>query len=193
MSVQHVDVLVIGAGISGIGAAYHLQVESPNRTYLILEGRADIGGTWDSVPVPGHPLRQRHAHARFRVQAVERREVDRRRPVDHGVPARDDRRVRHRPTHPLRAPRAPSGVVERDRHVDRRGRPHRRRGRRYGHVHVQLPLDVLGLLLLQGGLHPRVRRARPIRGPDRPSPSVAGRSRLRRQAGRRDRLRVPPR
>ena len=53
MTVQHVDVLVIGAGISGIGAAYHLQVESPNRTYLILEGRADIGGTWDLFRYPG--------------------------------------------------------------------------------------------------------------------------------------------
>jgi cation diffusion facilitator CzcD-associated flavoprotein CzcO len=53
MSMQHVDVLVIGAGISGIGAAYHLQVESPNRTYLILEGRPDIGGTWDLFRYPG--------------------------------------------------------------------------------------------------------------------------------------------
>ena len=50
---QHVDVLVIGAGISGIGAAYHLQVESPNRTYLVLEGRPDIGGTWDLFRYPG--------------------------------------------------------------------------------------------------------------------------------------------
>ncbi len=53
VTVQHVDVLVIGAGISGIGAAYHLQVESPNRTYLILEGRPDIGGTWDLFRYPG--------------------------------------------------------------------------------------------------------------------------------------------
>ena len=53
MSSQHVDVLVIGAGISGIGAAYHLQVESPNRTYLVLEGRSDIGGTWDLFRYPG--------------------------------------------------------------------------------------------------------------------------------------------
>lgn len=50
---EHVDVLVIGAGISGIGAAYHLQVESPDRTYLVLEGRADIGGTWDLFRYPG--------------------------------------------------------------------------------------------------------------------------------------------
>jgi monooxygenase len=53
MTAQHVDVLVIGAGISGIGAAYHLQTESPNRTYLILEGRSDIGGTWDLFRYPG--------------------------------------------------------------------------------------------------------------------------------------------
>jgi monooxygenase len=53
MSNQHVDVLVIGAGISGIGAAYHLQVESPDRTYLVLEGRSDIGGTWDLFRYPG--------------------------------------------------------------------------------------------------------------------------------------------
>ena len=53
VTIPHVDVLVIGAGISGIGAAYHLQVESPNRTYLILEGRADIGGTWDLFRYPG--------------------------------------------------------------------------------------------------------------------------------------------
>jgi monooxygenase len=53
MDTTYVDVLVIGAGISGIGAAYHLQVESPDRTYLILEGRADIGGTWDLFRYPG--------------------------------------------------------------------------------------------------------------------------------------------
>ncbi len=53
MSGQHVDVLVVGAGISGIGAAHHLQVESPDRTYLVLEGRADIGGTWDLFRYPG--------------------------------------------------------------------------------------------------------------------------------------------
>jgi cation diffusion facilitator CzcD-associated flavoprotein CzcO len=53
MSNRHVDVLVIGAGISGIGAAYHLQTESPDRTYLVLEGRSDIGGTWDLFRYPG--------------------------------------------------------------------------------------------------------------------------------------------
>ena len=53
MSEQDVDVLVVGAGISGIGAGYHLQQECPRRSYLILEGRADLGGTWDLFRYPG--------------------------------------------------------------------------------------------------------------------------------------------
>ena len=48
-----VDVLIVGAGISGIGAAYHLQTLCPDRTFTILEGRSDIGGTWDLFRYPG--------------------------------------------------------------------------------------------------------------------------------------------
>ncbi len=50
---EHFDVIVVGAGISGIGAAYHLQRNCPGRTYAILEGRPDIGGTWDLFRYPG--------------------------------------------------------------------------------------------------------------------------------------------
>jgi monooxygenase len=50
---EHVDVIVVGAGISGIGAAYHLKTLCPDRTFTILEGRADIGGTWDLFRYPG--------------------------------------------------------------------------------------------------------------------------------------------
>ncbi len=53
MRVEHFDVIVVGAGISGIGAAYHLQTNCPGRTYAILEGRPDIGGTWDLFRYPG--------------------------------------------------------------------------------------------------------------------------------------------
>ena len=53
MTVEHFDVLVVGAGISGIGAGYHLQTMSPNRSYVILEGRDDLGGTWDLFRYPG--------------------------------------------------------------------------------------------------------------------------------------------
>ena len=48
-----VDVIVVGAGISGIDAAYHLTQHCPDRTFTILEGRADIGGTWDLFRYPG--------------------------------------------------------------------------------------------------------------------------------------------
>lgn len=53
MTAEHVDVIVVGAGISGIGAGYHLQTTCPDRTYLILEGRDDLGGTWDLFRYPG--------------------------------------------------------------------------------------------------------------------------------------------
>src|SRR6478735_4219937 len=53
MTVEHVDVCVVGAGISGIGAGCHLQRESPGRSFVILEARDDIGGTWDLFRYPG--------------------------------------------------------------------------------------------------------------------------------------------
>ncbi len=52
-SVEHVDVLIVGAGISGIGAACYLQREHPQRSYAILEARAATGGTWDLFRYPG--------------------------------------------------------------------------------------------------------------------------------------------
>src|SRR6059036_86551 len=53
MTSEHFDVLVAGAGISGIGAGYHLQTSCPARTYAILEARDDIGGTWTLFRYPG--------------------------------------------------------------------------------------------------------------------------------------------
>ena len=53
MAQEHFDVVIVGAGLSGIGAGYHLQKESPDRTYAILEGRDAIGGTWDIFRYPG--------------------------------------------------------------------------------------------------------------------------------------------
>ncbi|NNH69447.1 NAD(P)/FAD-dependent oxidoreductase [Nocardia uniformis] len=50
---EHVDVLIVGAGLSGIGAAYHLQRAFPQRSYLIMEARDGIGGTWDLFRYPG--------------------------------------------------------------------------------------------------------------------------------------------
>jgi cation diffusion facilitator CzcD-associated flavoprotein CzcO len=47
------DVLIVGAGLSGIGAAWHLQRGCPGKTYAILEARAALGGTWDLFRYPG--------------------------------------------------------------------------------------------------------------------------------------------
>ena len=50
---EHLDVLIVGAGISGISAAWHLQDRSPSKTYAILERRENLGGTWDLFKYPG--------------------------------------------------------------------------------------------------------------------------------------------
>ena len=53
MDDKHVNILIVGAGLSGIGAAYHLNKECPNKDYLILESRDQLGGTWDLFKYPG--------------------------------------------------------------------------------------------------------------------------------------------
>jgi monooxygenase len=50
---EHFDILIVGAGLSGIAAAHHLREECPNKTFVILENRAAIGGTWDLFRYPG--------------------------------------------------------------------------------------------------------------------------------------------
>lgn len=50
---EHFDVVIVGAGLSGIGAARHLQAHCPSKRFVILEGRSAIGGTWDLFRYPG--------------------------------------------------------------------------------------------------------------------------------------------
>jgi len=50
---EHIDVLVVGAGISGIGAAHHLKTRCPDRTFALFEAREQMGGTWDLFRYPG--------------------------------------------------------------------------------------------------------------------------------------------
>jgi len=53
MPSEHVDVLIVGAGLSGVGAGAHLQQNHPSKSYAILEARESIGGTWDLFRYPG--------------------------------------------------------------------------------------------------------------------------------------------
>ncbi|MEU8900939.1 NAD(P)/FAD-dependent oxidoreductase [Nocardia sp. NPDC048505] len=50
---DHVDVVIVGAGLSGVGAAYRLQTECPGKSYAVLEARDALGGTWDLFRYPG--------------------------------------------------------------------------------------------------------------------------------------------
>jgi monooxygenase len=51
--IEHLDVVIVGAGISGISTAWHLQDRCPTKSYAILERRENIGGTWDLFKYPG--------------------------------------------------------------------------------------------------------------------------------------------
>jgi Predicted flavoprotein involved in K+ transport len=50
---EHVDVLIVGAGISGIDLGHHLKTKQPDKTFAIVDGRDAIGGTWDLFRYPG--------------------------------------------------------------------------------------------------------------------------------------------
>lgn len=53
MSIEHIDILIVGAGLSGIGAAAHIKKNCPGRSFAVLEGRDTLGGTWDLFRYPG--------------------------------------------------------------------------------------------------------------------------------------------
>ena len=143
----HLDVLIVGAGISGIGAAYHLQTSCPGKTYAILEARDATRRDVGPVPLPGHPLGLGHVHARLSVPAVDA--ATRRSPTARRS-SRTSARPPRRTASTARSATATASSARAGRAdgaVD--GRRPRRARRRRSHAHVQLPLPVLRLLRLR--------------------------------------------
>ena len=182
---KHFDVLIVGAGISGIGGAYHLTKQCPGTSFVVLETQESFGGTWwthrypgirsDSdlytfgyrfKPWTGAPIATAAEILRYMGEVIDENDLA--------------RHIRYR--HQIASAR----VVERGQSVDDRGGPHRHR--RACPVHRQLSLDVPGLL---PPLARATRRSgagwRPSRA-DRPSAEMAGGSGLHGQEGGRDRL-----
>ena len=75
MNAQHFDILIIGAGLSGIGTACQLTAELPNKTIALLERRERAGRHLGPVPLPRHPVRLRHVHVRLQVPPMARKKV----------------------------------------------------------------------------------------------------------------------
>ena len=153
MSLEHFDVLIVGAGLSGIGAGYHLQTRCPGKTYAILEARERLGGTWDLFRYPGirsdsdmytlgysfRPWTQREGHRR---RAVDPRRTCARRPRRTASTARS-----------ATATASSARVVDRGRPVDRRGA--RGRHRRDACASRAASSSCARLLRLRRGLHAR--------------------------------------
>ena len=69
---EQVDVVIVGAGISGIDAAYHLLTRRPGTNFVILEAMDGFGGTWWYHRHPGIRSDSEPVHVRLRVQPVDR-------------------------------------------------------------------------------------------------------------------------
>ena len=68
---EHFDVLIVGAGISGVGSAYHLQQQCPGTSFLVLEALEELRRHLARPPVPRYPLGQRPVHLRLSLQALD--------------------------------------------------------------------------------------------------------------------------
>ncbi len=125
---EHVNVLIVGAGLSGIGAAVHLQKDCPGKSYAILESREAIGGTWDLFRYPGIRSDSDMYTLGYSFKPWNDAGLDRRRREDPQLHPRDRPRVPGRGQDPLRPQGDLRRVVERGCAVD--GARRARRARR---------------------------------------------------------------
>ena len=179
---EHFDVLVVGAGLSGVGAGYWLQKQCPGKSYAIIEARGRKGGTWDLFRYPGiRPIR--HVHARLRLQAVDRSKAIADGPsilryIDETARAYGiDEKIRYNERMVSASFSSEGGAME-GRGKDGGGRED---------LHLRLPLHVHRLPLRER-LHAGLCRHGRLSRDNRASAGLAGRSRLFRQEGRRHRI-----
>ncbi len=174
MSVTDVDVVIIGAGISGLGAAYRITERNPGTSYVILERREQLGGTWDLFRYPGvrsdssiftlcfpwEPWTEKERVA----DGSDIREYLKTTAHKYGI----DEHIRFNTPRPL------GGLGFLHRHLDRHRRAERRR------EDLPRPLRVLRVRLLQlrRGLHPRLPGLPRVRRHRRSSAALARGSRL---------------
>ena len=182
---EHLDVVIVGAGLSGIGTACHLEREQSGRDYAILEARDDLGGTWSLFRYPGirsdsdmHTLGFAFRPWPDTVALADGSsilEYVRDTAQEYGV----DRHIRYgtRVTHAAWS--SARAALDAD--------PHHGDGREA--ADLLLPALVLRLLPLRPGLHPGAARHRELRRHGRAPAALGPGAGLRRQAGRRHRLR----
>ena len=152
---EHVDVLIVGAGLSGIGAGCHLQTNLPGKSYTILEARDAIGGTWDLFRFPGvrSDSDMFTLGYRFRPWRSAKAIGDGQSILDYiretasayGIERQD----------PLQPPRRQRAMVDRRRALDGHRRAHRHRRDR--DVHRRLPVRCSGYYRYDQG-YPRTSR-----------------------------------
>ena len=182
---EHLDVLVVGAGISGIGAAFNLKRHHPGNRFLVLDALDGFGGTWWTHRYPG--VRSDSDLFTFGYEFKPWRGA----PLASAeeilqVPRRGHRGERPRRGHPLPPPHHRRRLVERGAPLD--GHRHRPRHRRGAPVHHAFLWMCQGYYKHARGLHARVAGDGGLRRRGRPPADLAGGPRPRGQAGRGHRL-----
>ena len=149
-SSEHFDVLIVGAGISGIGSAYHLTKQRPGTSFVILEAQESFGGTWLTHKYPGirsdsdlhtfgysfkpwvgPPIATAEEILSYMGEVIDDNDIGKHIRYKHRILSAE--------------------LVEQDQSLDHRGGEDRQP--RDAHLHREFPLDVPGLLSAHRRLH----------------------------------------